>query len=87
MVLPAALRNLRRKHLPDVPSFSPHDLRRSAATGMARIGFSDELIGCVLNHAPQGITGQVYQRHKRLNEMRQALDAWGLHIQRLVECP
>src|SRR5690606_8424433 len=31
-----------------------HDLRRSAATHMVRLGISETIVGRVLNHAPQG---------------------------------
>ena len=33
-----------------------HDLRRTAATHMVRLGVSELVVGRVLNHAPQGVT-------------------------------
>jgi integrase len=38
-----------------VEQFTPHDLRRTAATFMGGMGFMDEIIDAVLNHVKQGI--------------------------------
>ena len=38
-----------------VDQFTPHDLRRTAATFMSSLGFMDEIIDAVLNHVKQGI--------------------------------
>lgn len=62
----------------DIDNVRLHDLRRTAATGMAELGISSELISKVLNHTnPNGsqITG-VYNRHGYVDEKRRALDAW-----------
>jgi integrase len=40
--------------------FSPHDLRRTAATRMSKIGVRHEIISSILDHAPTGVTGRVY---------------------------
>ena len=68
-------------------SASPHDLRRTAASHMARLGFTDSIVSKVLNHSleqKRSITGRVYIRHDFLNEKRAALDAWGGELQRIV---
>jgi integrase len=65
-----------------MPSWTIHDLRRSCATGMARIGTAPHIIETVLNHSSgfrAGIAG-VYQRHPYLEERRHALNAWAAHI-------
>lgn len=56
-----------------------HDLRRTAATGMGRLGISRFAISRVLNHADGSVTG-IYDRHEYLSEKRQALDAWGEYL-------
>ena len=64
-----------------------HDLRRTVATGMARIGIPLTTIEKVLNHISGsfgGIVG-VYQHHDFVNEMRQALDWWAECVRALVE--
>ena len=60
-----------------------HDLRRTAASNMARMGFPPYVVGAVLNHAPgstQGITA-VYNRYRYSTEKRDALIAWANHIE------
>lgn len=59
----------------NVDQFTPHDLRRTAATFMAGMGFMDEIIDAVLNHVKQGIIS-TYNRHKYDKEKQQALEAW-----------
>jgi integrase len=62
-----------------------HDLRRSCASGMARLGIDLHVIERCLNHASGsfgGIVG-VYQRHKFEDGMRRAMDAWAAHVERL----
>ncbi|RWM57446.1 site-specific integrase [Mesorhizobium sp.] len=64
-----------------------HDLRRTCASGMARIGINLPVIEKVLNHVSgsfAGIVG-VYQRHSFDDEKRAALDAWGNFILTLVD--
>jgi len=64
-----------------------HDLRRTAATGLQRLGVRLEVTEQVLNHVSgsrAGIVG-VYQRHDFALEKRAALDAWGNHVLALVE--
>jgi integrase len=63
-----------------------HDLRRTAASGMARLGVSLAVIEKVLNHVGgsfAGIVG-VYQRHEFAQEKREALEKWADHVERLV---
>lgn len=68
------------------PHWVVHDLRRTAASGMAALGFQPHVIERVLNHisgAQGGLVG-VYQRHQYVEERRQALIAWGNYIAQLV---
>src|SRR5262249_30829025 len=63
-----------------------HDLRRTAASGMARLGVRLPVIEKVLNHVSgsfRGIVG-VYQRHEYAAEKRHALQTWANHIEALV---
>lgn len=63
-----------------------HDLRRTMASGMARLGIQLPVIEKVLNHSSgsfRGIVG-VYQRHGYADEKRQALDAWASFVQSTV---
>jgi integrase len=70
----------------DMPAWRLHDLRRTAASGMARLGVNLPVIEKVLNHASgsfAGIVG-VYQRHSFGDEKRAALNIWGEHVASLV---
>jgi integrase len=71
---------------PLVP-WSVHDLRRTMATGLRRLGIRLEVTEAVLNHisgSRAGIAG-VYQRHDWAAEKRVALDAWAAHVMAVVE--
>ena len=61
-----------------------HDLRRSAATHMVRLGIPELVVSRVLNHAVQGVTGQVYALHSYAGEKRHALNAWASEVDRAV---
>ena len=72
--------------LPALAPWTMHDLRRSVATGMARIGVALHVIERVLNHVSGSFGGivAVYQRHSYSAEMRAALDLWAAHVVALV---
>jgi integrase len=77
------------RKLPAMPPFVHHDLRRSVASGMARLGINLPVIEKVLNHTSgsfAGIVG-VYQRHDFADEKRQALDKWATHLMMVVGAP
>lgn len=65
--------------------FSPwraHDIRRTVATGLQRLGVRFEVTEAVLNHVSgsrSGVAG-VYQRYDWADEKRAALVAWGTTI-------
>jgi hypothetical protein len=71
---------------PIVP-WSIRDLRRTAATGLQRLGVRLEVTEAVLNHisgSRGGIAG-VYQRHDWATEKCAALDAWAAHVMAVVD--
>jgi integrase len=70
----------------DLAPWRFHDLRRTAATGMAGLGFPPHVVERVLNHV-SGVTGGlvgVYQRHEYRAERKAALTAWGAHVAAVV---
>jgi integrase len=71
---------------PEIADWTIHDLRRTVASGMARLGVSLVVIEKVLNHVSGSLAGivGVYQRHEFAEEKRAALEKWADHIQRLV---
>jgi len=66
-----------------VDQFTPHDLRRTAATFMGGMGFMDEVIDAVLNHVKQGII-RTYNRHGYDKEKQQALEAWERKLNSII---
>ena len=66
----------------EVPEWRLHDLRRTAASGMARLGQPVHVVEAVLNHRGGVISGiaAVYNRYSYAEEKREALEAWGSFI-------
>jgi integrase len=70
-----------------VADWTLHDLRRTMATGLQRLGVRLEVTEAVLNHisgSRAGIVG-IYQRHDWAAEKRAALDAWAAHVRAAIE--
>jgi integrase len=63
-----------------------HDLRRTAATGMAALGIAPHVVDKILNHVSGTIRGvaAVYNRFAYEPERAAALEAWGSSIENLV---
>lgn len=58
-----------------VEKFTPHDLRRTQATGLGALGFSDEVINAVQGRVKQGVV-KIYNRHEYEKERQLAAEAW-----------
>jgi integrase len=63
-----------------------HDLRRTAASGMARLGHPIHVVEAVLNHKSGVLSGvaAIYNRHDYLEEKRRALESWALSVDYVV---
>ena len=69
-----------------VTNWRLHDLRRTYATNLQRLGVKHEVIECLLNHISgyrSGVAG-VYQRHTFLPEMREAVEIYEKWLQSLL---
>lgn len=66
-----------------VAPFTPHDLRRTAATFLAAAGEMDEVIDAVLSHSKQGII-RVYNQFKYDAQKQAALEAWGRKLENML---
>lgn len=76
----------KREGLP-LPDWRVHDLRRTLATGLQRLGIRFEVTEAVLNHVSgsrAGVAG-IYQRHDWKDEKRTALDAWARHVAAILK--
>lgn len=69
-----------------LPKVSPHDLRRTVGTEMARLGLPVHVRSLVLNHSPmsRGITDAVYNRYAYDREKREALSCWESELARIL---
>jgi integrase len=72
-----------RERLGDsVKPWTLHDLRRSAATGMAEIGIEPHIIEAILNHVSghKGGVAGIYNRARYSEATRIALQRWADHV-------
>jgi integrase len=70
----------------NIPPWRTHDIRRTVASGLQKLGVELAVTEKVLNHVSGsfgGIVG-VYQRHKYEAEQRVALERWADHVTGLV---
>jgi integrase len=76
-------------------SFTPHDLRRTAATLAGDLGFDDAWIAKCLDHSASkkqeeivpSVTGRVYNHSKRMKEKRAVLDGIAAELCRIIGTP
>jgi integrase len=76
-------------------SFTPQDLRRTAATLAGDLGFDDAWIAKYLDHAASkkqeqivpSVTGKVYNHSKRMKEKRAVLDGVAAEVRRIIGKP
>lgn len=81
--LDAFMLEIAREDDPDItsiPNWTLHDLRRSGATRMQKLGFTTETVDGCLNHADD----DAYKQHDFEDEKARAFDAWSREVLRLV---
>ena len=66
-----------------LPRWTPHDLRRTARTGMAALNVPERHAEAVLNHALEGVK-RIYDRHHYDKEKKAALTKWSKHLEKLI---
>ena len=69
-----------------VSGWTLHDLRRTCASGLARLEVSIAVIEQILNHRSGSLAGVagVYIRHQFEKEKGDALQRWADHVEQLV---
>jgi integrase len=65
--------------------WTTHDLRRTAATIMARLSYPADVIDECLNHKIAGRATRVYVRDRRIHQQKDAFDSLGLFLTQLTE--
>lgn len=68
----------------EIHDFTPHDLRRTAASHMASIGVTRLVLSKILNHVETSVTS-VYDRHSYDVEKQIALNKWAYKLLQIVE--
>ncbi len=67
----------------DIAPWTPHDLRRTVRTGLARLQCPSDVAEAVLGHAPRGIEG-TYNLHRYSAECKHWLQVWADHMDSLI---
>jgi len=78
----------RIRKISEVDDFRIHDLRRTAATYMAKSGTDPMIIGKILNHkglAKENTITSIYNRHDYMAKKRQALSRWNHKLMQIIE--
>jgi integrase len=85
----ALSRALRNNHVDEklfgCEPFTPHDLRRTAATHMTALGIQRLHVGKVLNHSEGGDITAVYDRYSYWDEKQRALAAWEAELRSIID--
>ncbi len=68
----------------DLPHFTVHDLRRTAATNLGKLKVPRLVVVKTLNQSDKSITA-TYDRHDYLEEKRDALQAWSDRLETIVD--
>jgi integrase len=68
------------------PPWTLHDLRRTFASGCAKLGIAVHVVEAALNHRSGSLRGiaAIYNRYSYDTEKRAAMAAWARHIQAIV---
>jgi integrase len=85
--LDAKMAELARAENATVPPWVVHDLRRTTATGLQKLGVRLEVTEAVLNHVSGTRAGivSVYQKYQYGDEKREALERWADYVEKIVD--
>ena len=61
-----------------------HDLRRTVATNLSKLGVDRFLIQRIINHSDKSVTA-IYDRYSYINEKREALQKWADKLDDIIE--
>jgi integrase len=82
----ARLDSLMVEELGNLPPYVIHDLRRTVRTKLSALRVPDTVAEMVMGHGRKGLQ-RVYDQHKFIEEMREALTAWSARLRDIVEPP
>ncbi len=67
----------------EIPSFTIHDLRRTASTLLHENGWSSDVVEKALNHTIAGVRG-VYNRAEYSDQRKEMLQFWSDYVEKLI---
>ncbi|MGH7564449.1 MAG: tyrosine-type recombinase/integrase [Gemmatimonadota bacterium] len=71
-----------------IENLTPHDLRRTATSGMGDLGVDRTVLSKLLNQGPSGgndpVVTAIYDRAERWPQQVEAWTAWGAEVERIV---
>ena len=69
-----------------IPRFTPHDLRRTAATQWAELGITDDMIDRLQNHITKRkqSVGHIYNRYSYAKEKQMTMEQWERKLLSLI---
>jgi integrase len=70
-------------HAVELPRWVNHDLRRTIRSGMSALRIDFNVAEMILAHRQGGVVG-TYDTHQYLDERREALEDWALHVASIV---
>jgi integrase len=68
------------------PEWVIHDVRRTVRTNLSALRIPEPIAEMVIGHARKGLAG-IYDQHKYLDEMREALELWAGRLRDIVTPP
>ena len=66
-----------------ITNWKLHDIRRTVATNLSKMGYDRLLIKKILNHVDRDVTA-IYDRYQYINEKRDALQQWAEKLDKIV---
>ena len=71
---------------PALPEWHLHDLRRTCATELAKLGVKQEVTEAILNHKTGKVSGvaAIYNRYEYQDEKKIALEKWAKRVQVII---
>ena len=75
---------LQMDRLSGVENWKFHDLRRTVATNLTKLGIDRLILQKIINHSERGVT-QIYDRYSYMDEKREALQKWADRLDEIVK--
>jgi integrase len=75
---------LQMNRLSGVQNWKFHDLRRTVATNLTKLGIDRLILQKIINHSERGVT-QIYDRYSYMDEKREALQKWADRLDEITQ--